>query len=69
MRAATRRTDDVNYGHASDQERVANQRAVTASRHRFGTHDRRWSIAGEANQFIDGSGELGCLHVVGLPAK
>ena len=54
---------------AAHAERVRDQRAVAAPRHRFGTHDGGAALGRQLDQLLDGCPELRRLHVVGVAAK
>src|SRR6185437_4956774 len=61
--------DDLFRIDAADQKRICNQGAVAAPRHRFGTHDGGWALAGKADEFFQRVGEGLSLHVIGIAAK
>lgn len=61
---------DVEYGVAADEEGVADEAAVAAPGDGFGAHDgERPGLVGEVDEALDAGGELGGLHVVGVPAE
>src|ERR1051325_10310113 len=61
--------EDVAHLPAARGERVGDERAVAAPRHRLRAHDRSFLLGREAFQLRDPSAKLLRLHVVGVAAK
>ena len=53
---------DLNAAH---EERIGNERAVTAPRHRFSAHECQPVPTGELKQFLQGRFKIRSLHIIG----
>ena len=69
QRCATRCADDFENLNAAHQQRIRDQRTVTAPRDGFRAHRRGWLFPAEFDQQIERLGELPSLHVIGIAAK
>lgn len=67
-RHACRAGDVAGFSPAHEQ-RVGDQRPMTAPWHRFGAHQRESVASGQFEQFVDCSAKLRRLHVIGVAAK
>ena len=69
MRAHRSSAHDVFDAYAADEQRVANERAMAAPRHRFGTHDRGALCARELEQALQAVTKFFAAHIIGVAAK
>ena len=63
------RSQDVLDANASNEQRVANQRSVTAPGNRFGTHQRTSFTGRQLDHLFDVLRELRRLHVIRVATK
>ncbi|EEF26456.1 conserved hypothetical protein [Ricinus communis] len=69
VRLALARIDDVVDGHAAHQQRIGDERAVAAPRHRFRAHQRAGPALRELDDRVDVGREFVGLHVVRVAAE